>query len=54
MMRFRDGKEQQQMLCTSRKKCDGDPSNDKTNVRGREHEPKSPVPEIMDGSLYRP
>jgi hypothetical protein len=32
-------KEQHYMLCKSRKKCDGDPGNDDTSVRGRKHKP---------------
>jgi hypothetical protein len=31
-------KEKHQILCKSRKKCDGDPGNDKTIVRGRKRE----------------
>jgi hypothetical protein len=31
-------KEQYQISCQSRKKCDEDPGNDKTSVRGRKHE----------------
>jgi hypothetical protein len=41
-------KEQHQMLCKSRKKCDGDPGNDQTSVRGRKHE-KSKLTETEKG-----
>jgi hypothetical protein len=33
--------EQRQILCESREKCDGDPANDYTSLRGRKHEPYS-------------
>jgi hypothetical protein len=36
--------QQNQMLCKSRKYCDGDPGNDSTSVRGRKHEPYTESP----------
>jgi hypothetical protein len=38
-------KEQHQILCKSRKKCDGDPEKDQTSVRGRKHEPHTERPD---------
>jgi hypothetical protein len=48
-MRFRDGSgtgtaSVHQLLCKSRKKCDRDPGNDRTSVRGRKHEPYTESP----------
>jgi hypothetical protein len=37
-------KEQRHILYNSRKKCDGDPGNDLTSVRGRKHEPYTESP----------
>jgi hypothetical protein len=40
-IRFRDAsdKEQHNLFCKSRKKCDRDPGNDYISVRGRKHKP---------------
>jgi hypothetical protein len=46
-------KEQHQILPKSRKKCDGDPDNDSTSVRGRKNEPYMETPKSMSPKKAR-